>query len=128
MPGASQGGEGAIFIFSLSLGIGASNIKYNIFIFIKGIFFFLIYISLKTSIETNRSSNLSKFFLKSKLMFSEFGLEAWTTLIPEKLLVMTLWFKSTLMDHSSWSVNSNMTNKEISYFYIYLVKIKSKIA
>ena len=37
-----------------------------------------------------------------KLMFSEFGLEAWTTLMMEKLLAMTLLFKSTLMDHSSW--------------------------
>ena len=53
-------GRGAIFIFSLFLEIGPTNINFNIFIYIRDMFF-LIYISLKTSIETNSSLNLSKF-------------------------------------------------------------------
>ena len=58
-PRASQVGGGNIYIFSLSQEIGPSNINTNIFIFIRDIK--KIYISLKTSIETHSSSNLSKF-------------------------------------------------------------------
>ena len=63
-PRASQVGGGNIYIFSLSQEIGPSNINTNIFIFIRDIK--KIYISLKTSIETNSSSNLSKFLFNIK--------------------------------------------------------------